>query len=560
MGESVVVDREPCPDCNSKDNLVRFDDGHAYCFSQGCGRYEHGPDAGSKTTHRPPPAELLEGDVRPLTARGISLETCRRFRYLVGKDKGRTAQLATYCDANGIPVAQKVRYKDKRFRVVGDLGKAGLFGQHIWRHTGRFVIVTEGEIDALSYAEATDCKWPVVSLPTGAAGAEKALRKQIEWLEGFDTVVLAFDMDEPGQAAAKQCAELFSPGKVRIAQLPEKDLNEVLLKHGPGAVAKTPWDARPFRPDDLVVGSDLWDLVSTEPEGMAAIPYPWPGLTHLTHGLRRGEIVTLCAGSGIGKSTICREIAHHLHAQGETVGIIALEESVRRSALGLMSIELGVPLHLRFGDVEQAALRRAFDATLGTGRIILYDHWGSIEGERLMAKVRSMVKMFDVRWIVLDHISIVISGLEVENERRELDMAMTQLRTLAEELKIGIIVVSHLKRVNGKPFELGGQVNLSDLRGSAALEQLSDLVVAGERNQQDEEDQNLLTLRVLKNRFSGDTGLAGTLEYHKDTGRLLSADGFDDDEEDDFGEDRTGPDRDSDPADTGRRGAPDDFA
>jgi len=363
----------------------------------------------------------------------------------------------------------------------------------------------------------------VVSVPNGAAGAAKAFKQNLEFLEGYENVVIAFDMDEPGREASIACAELLSPGKALIATYPCKDLNELLLAHGAGAVSKVPFEARPYRPDDLVLGSDLWDLVSTEPEWAQGVEYPWAALNGKTLGMRRGEIVTLCAGSGIGKSTLCREIAHHLHAKGESIGYIALEESTRHTALGLMSVEANRPLHLQFKQVPEKELRGYFDATMGTGRIVLYDHWGSIEGARLMAKVRSMVKTFNVGWIVLDHISIVVSGLEVENERKELDVAMTQLRTLAEEVHVGIIVVAHLKRVQGRDFNSGGQVYLSDLRGSAALEQLSDIVVAGERDQQDEEAANTLRLRVLKNRWSGDVGLAGVLEYSKETGRLTEA-------------------------------------
>ena len=83
-----------------------------------------------------------------------------------------------------------------------------------------------------------------------------------------------------------------------------------------------------------------------------------------------------------------------------------------------------------------------------------------------------------------------------------------------------MFVVSHLKRPEKKGHEEGGQVSLSQLRGSGAIAQLSDMVIGLERNQQGEQP-NVLTIRVLKNRFSGDTGVGGYLEYNPDTGRLL---------------------------------------
>jgi twinkle protein len=93
------------------------------------------------------------------------------------------------------------------------------------------------------------------------------------------------------------------------------------------------------------------------------------------------------------------------------------------------------------------------------------------------------------------------------------------LRTFVEETKCGLLLVSHLKRPDGKSHEEGGATSLSQLRGSHAIAQLSDMVIGLERNQQSD-NPNETTIRVLKNRFSGDTGLAGTLIFNKLTGRL----------------------------------------
>ena len=90
-----------------------------------------------------------------------------------------------------------------------------------------------------------------------------------------------------------------------------------------------------------------------------------------------------------------------------------------------------------------------------------------------------------------------------------------------EELNCCLFVVSHLKRPEGKfGHEEGTQTSLSHLRGSHSLAQLSDCVLGFERDQQSEDEHNILTVRVLKNRFSGDTGIASTLIYNQETGRL----------------------------------------
>ena len=127
-----------------------------------------------------------------------------------------------------------------------------------------------------------------------------------------------------------------------------------------------------------------------------------------------------------------------------------------------------------------------------------------------------------VRWVILDHLSIVISGLENLDERKLIDVTMTKLRTLVEETGIGLILVSHLRRPEGnKGYEDGVQTSLNSLRGSHAISQLSDGVISLERNQNDEEKKNYTTVRVLKNRHNGDTGKCGTLFFDDETSCLI---------------------------------------
>jgi twinkle protein len=379
--------------------------------------------------------------------------------------------------------------------------------------------VTEGEIDCMSVSQLQGNKWPVVSVPNGAGPqTKKAIAKNLEWLGSYDSVVLMFDMDESGRAAAQECAELFRPGTCKIATLPLKDPNECLQAGRGDEVIRAIWNAKVYRPDGILSGEELLDIVMAEDVNDGQ-PYPWPMLNEKTHGLRQGELVTLTAGSGIGKSAIAREIAHSLLKAGETVGMIMLEESAKRTALGLMGIELNRPIHISKEGISEREIREAFQATLGTGRVYLYEHFGSTEIENLLSRVRYMARALGCAYVILDHLSIVVSGLGDGDERRPIDNAMTALRTLVQETGIGLILVSHLKRPEGKGHEEGAQVSLSQLRGSAAIAQLSDMVIGAERDQQGT-DPNLTTLRVLKNRFSGETGEAGHLRYDGRTGRL----------------------------------------
>ena len=201
-------------------------------------------------------------------------------------------------------------------------------------------------MDCLSVWEAQP-HWDVVSIPNGAQAAKKAIQNHYEWINHYDKIVLFFDNDEAGQKAATDCAQVLPPGKVYIGALEEhKDASEALQAGDAEAIrAVCNYDHVLYRPDGIVDGKTLLDLV-TKPSKPCDHEYPFAGLQRLTHGVRYGELVTITAATGAGKSSFCRELCTHFLQNGERVGYLALEESNRRTALGLMSSAVGKPLHI----------------------------------------------------------------------------------------------------------------------------------------------------------------------------------------------------------------------
>jgi len=276
-----------------------------------------------------------------------------------------------------------------------------------------------------------------------------------------------------------------------------------------------------YRPDGIVAGTDTWDKL-VEKRNVKSIPYPWEGLNHITRGHRPYELVTITSGSGMGKSQFIREIEFDLLQRCDgNIGVLALEEDLARTTLGIMSVAANRPLHLE-EDTPVDQLRPYWESTLGTGRYYLFDHWGSTSADNLLARVRYMAKALDCRYVILDHLSIVVSSQESGDERKAIDEIMTKLRTLVAETGICLFLVSHLRRSQGKAHEDGAQISLGELRGSQAIAQLSDIVIGMERDQQHENEdiRNTTTVRVLKNRYTGETGPACWLAYDRNTGRL----------------------------------------
>lgn len=532
--DTTLLHKTSC-ECGSSDARAVYSDGSSYCFS--CEKYFKGDSMDTEYIAPTKAAGLIEsGEVQALGKRRITEDTCRKFNYTVSQYRGQKVQVANYKNREGQVVAQKIRFADKTFKFLGDAKQAGLYGQHLWKDGGNMLVITEGEIDALSMSQLQGNRFPVVSISQGAAGAKRVIQRELDFVESFEKVVIMFDQDEAGRAASIDVAQLLTPSKAHIAALPLKDPNEMLVQGRGKEVIDAMWQAKAYRPDGIIAGTDLWESVSTNDE-QQSIPYPFDDLNQKTRGMRRGELVTLTAGSGVGKSQVCREIAYHLIQQGESLGYIALEENVKRTALGLMGLAIDKPLHLTKEGVSNDTLKCAFNDTVGSGRVYLYDHFGSLATDNLLSKVRYLAKSCGVGWVVLDHLSIVVSGVDDGDERKAIDVIMTKLRSLVEETGIGLILVSHLRRPSGeKGWEEGLQVSLNSLRGSASIAQLSDMCISIERNQQGD-NPNISTMRVLKNRYTGETGVAAYLYYDQDTGRMVNVEDpsvFDDDDKPDF--------------------------
>ena len=503
MTESEFIRHEPCSNCGSSDANGIYTDGHTYCFS--CQTYTEGND--TSNTHHMQSNVTFKGSAQRLQKRNISEKTCEFYKIY----RDETHLRFPYFDGSGRIQGFKTKDKLKQFKYEG-VSTDTLFGQHLFPTSGKRIVITEGELDAASCYEAMG-GWPMVSLPHGAASAKKDIQKQIPLLQGYEEIVLFFDNDNAGREAVEKAASILPIGKVKIARLEQyKDASDALQANDTNAICRAIWDAKEYQPDGIVNGKSLLETVTT-PSPPCNHKYKFEGLQEKTHGIRYGELTTITAGTGQGKSTFCRQLATQLLEEGVKVGYIALEESNRRTALGLMSVSVGKALHL--GEHEYSTLKEAYDSTIDNWNLYLYDHFGSLSSDTIYNRIEYMALGLDIKVIFLDHLSILLSGLQGD-ERRMIDQTMTNLRSLVERTGISLFLVSHLRRTHtDQDHTDGAKVSLGQLRGSQAISQLSDTVLALERDQQSDDDVS--TLRILKNRYSGETGVAAALKYDKTT-------------------------------------------
>jgi len=529
--------KQPCPLCPSSDAVGINEDGSAKCFS--CGEfmpnYEQACNGKTMTqteTIQPKqPDNVIEGNFIALTDRKISQATAQKFGVKAVQDlKGQVIKhFYPYYNGHELSATKCRNSVTKDFFVQGSYNDTGLFGQQLFKG-GKYVTITEGECDAMAAYELLGSKWAVVSIKRGAQGAVRDIKESLEFFDNFENVIVAFDNDKAGKDAAVKVARLFKPGKARILTLPNgfKDPNDMLKSNRHKDFVEAWWSAKVYTPSGVINVTEQREKFHNR-EKKQSIPYPYEGLNKKLYGLRQGELVTLTGGTGLGKSSVTRELEHWLVKQTQdNVGIIALEEDWRRTIDGILSIEANARLYIdqereKFSKEE---LDKMFDILYdgeNKNRVWVHSHFGTNDIDDIFTKLRFMIIGCDCKWVVVDHLHMLVSAVHEGDERRAIDTIMTRLRSLVEETGAGIILVSHLRRVDGnKGHENGIEVSLSHLRGSNSIGQLSDCVIALERNQQSEDPDEARTtrLRVLKSRYTGDVGMAARVIYDSETGRL----------------------------------------
>jgi twinkle protein len=486
----VVEEHVQCSDCGSSDAKCVYDDGHGYCFS--CTKYT------------PPDKSEFLDDIftyEYLPLRGINKGTFEHF------------DCKTKIDSNGKPVSigfrypndsYKIRTLPKGFYTQGDISKAGLFGRNKFTAgSHKYVTITEGELDALSLWQVL--RSPVVSVHSSSSAQLDASLDR-SWLNSFERIYLAFDADEQGRTAASKVAKLFDYNKVYLVRFPggnRKDANDYVAAGEHDELKNLWWNAKKYLPDTIVSSFHDFDKIMSEKpkEGVA---YPFPTLSHMTYGIRTGESVLITAQEGVGKTELMHAIEHQLLTEtSDAIGAIFLEEPKRRHLQALAGIQLQRPVHLPDSGVTDTEVLSAAKEAIGEDdRLHIYSHFGSDDPEVILDTIRFLVSARNCRYILLDHITMVVSGLGGDNERRALDYLSTRLEMMVKELDFALIVVSH--------------VNDDGLtRGSRNISKIADIRIDIKRDvtSSDPIIRRTTHLTVSKNRFCGRTGPAGTLLF-----------------------------------------------
>lgn len=468
-----------------------------------------------------PSRPMVEAPHQAIPEWNISERTCILYDYR----STNTNHYAGFKDANGLTTAQHVRRLDpKGFSWNGERTKPmQLFGQNLG--TQGWLILCEGEKDCLCVRELLSnrekMQFTVVSIPDGVTSAVQSIKPHLSWVLGFERIIILFDNDPPGVKGAQQVAELVGPKARTVTGLGSyKDAAEVWLAGDKNTLKEAIVNSKPHRPEGVVAAVDLMEEV-LHPKINRGLDFPWKGWNDSTEGMKPGEVHMLAGGTGIGKSLFSRSIALRLCSTGVRVAYLGYEESTATTYERMLSECMGEAMYRK---PEEWRVARANDiraaAKTFAPNLFLIDKFGSDDFDVFIANVRHYVLNEQCQVVVLDHFSLLADGIALSvDQRRAIDKAIKDLKTLAMELQFTFIIVCHLSRNNNSfsPAEEGGEPNLGLLRGSASLAQIPDYIWMLQRNPNDKEKNNITHCWLKKNRVKGEVGMKAMLEFNVNT-------------------------------------------
>lgn len=451
-----IVDREQCPECldSTEDAVAVYEDGHKFCFK--CNSliekeslFLENKIVGKELLLNLDP-KLLKGSFLELKNRKISLETCQLYNVQIGKytgsfgkgDKQRFAEnelilIYNYIENNRI-YAQKIKSQYKEMFWKGNASNPGLYLE--WKYhpnSNFFITVVEGEEDALTIAQTMGYQYPIVSVPTGAGGAEKAIQKSLKYLQEFKYVILGFDNDEGGHLATEKCLKLFEPGRVRVIDWKRKDANDMLKVGEIEEIKRCIWLAKEIRPKSLVTVLDVLDKVLEQPQ--YGLDWPWQTMTKITYGLRLNEISCIVGPSGAGKTAmITKIISHFLKTTG--TGVFSFEQNPEDTIRRYVGDQLGLKLE-KPGEIWEPEKIKRLAMDLNE-KIYLYNLGGKVDIKDIFYCIRYLNKAKGFKLFVIDN----LKSLRVVFKKEECAEFATSLKALVKELNIHVILVSHVNK------------------------------------------------------------------------------------------------------------------
>ena len=476
-----MTDKKPCPACRKSgrdstgDNLVLYSDGSTYCFS--CGYYTTAMSNGMSKHKKREIHHVSGGHPVAIKSRGLSAKTMAKYGVFL---KDETLYFPVYSSVSGRLLNYKTRPRDMS-RKFGwhekgtDLSEGFFFGTQV--RGGRKLVITAGETDTLSFAEALDSnKYTVWGLSKGENSVGQALESVGADLSNFSQVFIAMDSDDTGQAAVVEATSRLPYSNTFVVHYPYgvKDANEVLIKHGASVLRQAVESAQPMADKSVDTGDSLLEAMTSDEVGGEVLTTGWTGLDNIIGGWLPGHVYTLAADTGVGKSTLAVDLAvSYALVHNAKVIIASLEMSNRDVAYKLAASYLGLhTMNPRELKRHQGFLEAA---KWVSKHFVLIKKKGYLEVKELQDMVRS-ARLYGANFFVLDHLTAAATGPEGLNWAG-LDARAQALQSVTAEENVVTFNVTHISRAQGDDGDGKSPPTLGRIRGGNGLAQNSSCVL-----------------------------------------------------------------------------------
>lgn len=523
MNVDYELSHQPCPfeDCGSHDAFAYSPSKMCgYCHS--CGRsYPHSGMKlvdGARETY-PLPAMKGKQQMQHTTEnlnvvhkqfRGVSNEVLDFYDVVsFANDEGQIVKQGYSYPSGG----RKVRTVPKGFYAESGFRGDELFGMNKFNAGSHsVVIITEGELDAMSAFQMLEKKYPVVSLPSATPPRKLWQGKAKEWLDTFSKIVLSVDTDGPGDGVADKIAALF-PNKVyRIPHDKYKDANEFLEAGADSSYRNAFRNAKKYTPQNVWNTPEQFLNILNKDDDARYIPTGIQAFDDLALGLMQGHWTVFQAPEGIGKTEFMRYLEYHMISKHPDVpiAICHLEETKKRSLLGLVSYHLKKNL-TRKDLIDESGMHSDVERALVeiTEKENLYQFQIGVDEDPMviLERIRYFTEACGVKYVFFEPIQdLAYSRTTDDSIEKWLSALSVQISRTAAELNVGVVTIAH-------------ENDDGQIRDCRTIGKRASVVVKLERDKMatDEEERNTTTLLVTKNRPAGSTGYAGKLFFDPDT-------------------------------------------
>lgn len=358
-----------------------------------------------------------------------------------------------------------------------------------------YLIITEGEPDCvvLHQLGALNC----VSLPNGSGSVKTAFRNNYQFLQQFDVIYIAFDMDDAGNKAAEQAREMIDPLKFRRICFPCKDANDWLMEYEATMEDLEILMANAKRYDNPQI-TNMRDLpISYYQKLEMGVSSGFPSLDKLLLGLRQGEVTVISAETGAGKTTFSCNVMKNIADQGYGILINSYEispETINRKMASLVLKKL-----MKFDTFTQEDIDN-YHSWLSRTNCNINTSNCNISLQTLDKQLEAASLIYNIKYVLIDHLDYITVAGSKQSKLDNIDDTVKRIHELAIKYNLGILLVVHPKQVDNKI-----EITMNCLKGSSAIKQYADNIIILTRKSRDINTDQVM-LKIHKNRLVGTEG------------------------------------------------------